>query len=137
MPCSQTIYAWLMKHEEFFTNYARAIQIRTDKRIEENDILARAPAKSLTDVAQLRVLIDSRHWDAARLNPKKYGDKLTLAGDKDNPLTMIVSTAVAARARLELIANRLEPGALPESVKLVADNTDNSHFEADKEDEIT
>ena len=30
--------------------------------------------------------IDARKWTAMKLKPKKYGDKLALAGDADNPL---------------------------------------------------
>jgi hypothetical protein len=35
-----------------------------------------------------RLQVDARKWMAARLAPKKYGDRVTneLIGDKDNPL---------------------------------------------------
>ena len=33
-----------------------------------------------------RQRIDSRKWCASKLKPKKYGDRVSLAGDADNPL---------------------------------------------------
>ena len=30
--------------------------------------------------------IDTRKWLLSKLAPKKYGDKIELSGDKDNPL---------------------------------------------------
>ena len=38
------------------------------------------------DVQRDRLRVDSRKWIASKLKPKKYGEKLELAGDKENPL---------------------------------------------------
>ena len=37
-------------------------------------------------VADKKVQIDTRKWLLSKLAPKKYGDKLELSGDKENPL---------------------------------------------------
>jgi hypothetical protein len=33
-----------------------------------------------------RLRVDARKWIAAKLKPRKYGDRQILAGDPDNPL---------------------------------------------------
>lgn len=38
------------------------------------------------DVQRARLQVDTRKWLLSKLAPKKYGDKLTLAGDEDSPL---------------------------------------------------
>lgn len=40
--------------------------------------------KEFTSRARLR--IDARKWALAKMNPKKYGDKLELSGDEDRPI---------------------------------------------------
>ena len=39
-------------------------------------------------VQAVRVKIDTLKWIASKLKPKKYGDKLELGGDQDNPITI-------------------------------------------------
>ncbi|MFN8996423.1 MAG: hypothetical protein ACK5X3_22525, partial [Pseudomonadota bacterium] len=42
------------------------------------------------DVNNRRLQIDTRKWLASKLKPKRYGDKLELAGDAKAPLTVQV-----------------------------------------------
>jgi hypothetical protein len=39
-------------------------------------------------VQKQRLQVDTRKWLLARLAPKKYGDKLELAGDPERPLAI-------------------------------------------------
>ena len=41
-----------------------------------------------SEVAKARLRVDTRKWALARMNPKKYGDKVALTGgdDTDNPI---------------------------------------------------
>ncbi len=39
-------------------------------------------------VQQARLRVDSRKWLLSKLAPKKYGDRLTVAGDDDNPVVI-------------------------------------------------
>jgi len=82
MPCRETIDNWLLKHEEFSSHYARACEIRAEGFAEE--IVEIADTEKDASVARNR--IDARKWVAAKLLPKRYGDSVTLKGDKDNPL---------------------------------------------------
>lgn len=82
MPTRETIDNWLLRHEGFFSQYARACEIRTEGYAEEVvDI-----ADTEKDPAIARNRMDARKWVACKLLPRKYGDAMTLRGDKDNPL---------------------------------------------------
>jgi len=74
MPAKVTVLKWLRDNEEFATHYTRAKEEQADSL--EDDILAVADNPSL-DPADKRVRIDARKWIAAKLKPKKYGDKVT------------------------------------------------------------
>lgn len=41
-------------------------------------------------VQRSKLRIDARKWQAARLRPKKYGERTILGGDPDNPLLTVV-----------------------------------------------
>jgi len=90
------------KEDGFCTLYARAKIDQADFMVEEmfdiaddgtNDWEERKRGDGSEHIAlnsehiqRSRLRVDTRKWAAAKLNPKKYGDKTTLAGDPDNPL---------------------------------------------------
>lgn len=97
---------YLGEHEDM---YARAKEARADKIAE--DILHIAddggmeplvvdglpimdassnPVMVGSNVAvqHAKLRVDARKWLASKMLPKKYGDKLELAGDKESPLTV-------------------------------------------------
>lgn len=39
-------------------------------------------------VQRNRLRVDSRKWLLSKLAPKKYGDRLTVSGDDDNPVVI-------------------------------------------------
>lgn len=41
-------------------------------------------------IARARLRVDTRKWLMSKMAPKKYGDKLELAGDAKAPLTVLV-----------------------------------------------
>lgn len=52
-------------------------------------------------IARSRLRVDARKWLASKMAPKKYGEKLEFAGDKDNPLAInLVAAADTLRAKL-------------------------------------
>lgn len=85
MPSMTTIMRWLAddRNEGFREQYARAREIQADALIE--DILAVAD-NMLGDVGRDKLRIDSRKWLASKLMPKKYGDRLQVAGSADEPV---------------------------------------------------
>ena len=40
------------------------------------------------NIARAKLKVDTRKWIVSRLLPKKYGDKLELAGNPDAPITI-------------------------------------------------
>ena len=58
------------------------LKIADDPRLEPND---------------RRVRLDTRKWIMARLNPNRWGDKVTVAGDPDAPLQHVVTRLDIAR----------------------------------------
>ena len=105
MPSAGTVCRWLTDFEQFQQQYARARESQADALFEE--ILDIADEAQTTTklvgqgedaeeiitydsvaVARNRLRVDARKWMAGKLRPKKYGEKLELSGDSDNPLTI-------------------------------------------------
>ena len=101
MPAARTILRWLATQDvdpkegeevkvrpfdAFRQQYARAREARADARFESiDDIVARMLAGKIND-RQARVAIDALKWQAGKENAKRFGDSVTVKGDKDNPL---------------------------------------------------
>ncbi len=89
MPDITTVYAWMI-HPEFSQSYARAREEQADTLSDEiqdiaddgsNDTYIDDKGKQQTDhdvIARSRLRVDARKWIAAKLKPKKYGDKIEM-----------------------------------------------------------
>lgn len=86
MPHMATVFRWIADNDEFCDQYARAKEESADALVEE--MLDIADDQNEHPQSR-RVRIDTRKWISSKLKPKKYGDKLTHAGDEDNPINMI------------------------------------------------
>lgn len=76
MPAFQTVYRWLASDPEFQEAYARA-------RVALADVQAFRGVRDAVDcedAAKARVQLDARKWLAAKLDSKRYGDKIELNG---------------------------------------------------------
>ncbi len=89
MPAIQTIYLWLGCHPEFMAQYAQAREDQADTLADEIiDIADDSSHDTITDpetgeeransewINRSRLRVDARKWVAAKLKPRKYGDKL-------------------------------------------------------------
>jgi hypothetical protein len=109
MPDRTTIYDWLLKDADFAHQYARAREEQADTLADEivaiadeqPEIIAVVDKKTgaliehKLDGAFLqwqKNRIEARKWTAMKLRPKKYGDKLELAGDPNNPMKLEVQS---------------------------------------------
>jgi hypothetical protein len=116
MPSLQTLFRWFTMFPEFNELYARAkevqIEVLASEVLELSDtcrigektkstrligtsdgVVITLPAEEVTTgdmVERARLQVDSRKWLLSKLAPKKYGDRLELAGDKEAPLTITV-----------------------------------------------
>lgn len=100
MPNRSTVFRWLADNEKFRDQYARAREEQADVFFEEIIEIAdeecttvRADKHSTSDddgegntlvvfdttaVMRNRLRVDARKWAAAKLAPKKYGDRQTI-----------------------------------------------------------
>lgn len=100
MPYVSTVYRWLIKEKSFCDIYARAREDQADTMADQIiDIGDETPIMVVTDedgkvtkridpagVNRNRLRVDARKWVAAKLKPRKYGERTTIAGDKEAPL---------------------------------------------------
>lgn len=128
MPDKATVLRWLAsdEHKNFRDQYAHARDAQADAIVEEcleiaddgtNDWMERnngedkSPGYALNGehVQRSRLRVDTRKWWAARLAPKKYGDKVTteISGPDGGP--------VPIDAALEVVFQRATPPVLPDA----------------------
>ena len=97
MPNVVTVYRWLNKYPEFSNLYAKAKDAAADTLAEEIQDIADSIPMETTDkegntrfdpayINWMRLRVDARKWVAAKLKPKKYGDRTIMAGDPESPL---------------------------------------------------
>jgi hypothetical protein len=72
MPSRRTAYKWLGEHVAFMHMYTRAREERAD--LVADEIITIADTER--DPNKAKVMIDARKWWAARVNPRRYGDKV-------------------------------------------------------------
>lgn len=108
MPAMSTVFLWLSQNSDFSEQYARAREAQADSMADE--MLDIADDKSL-DPNDRRVRLDARKWLAGKLRPKKYGDKLELAGDRENPLAVMVEAGKTLDDKLERLIGRKSDSA--------------------------
>lgn len=87
MPASSTVFKWLNQQPIFAEQYARAREAQADTLADEitdiaddgsNDYMGNDDKYNGDAVARSKLRVDARKWVAAKLKPKKYGDKLDL-----------------------------------------------------------
>jgi hypothetical protein len=111
MPDRTTIYNWLMSNPDFLNQYARAREEQADTLADEiiaiadeqPEVIAVVDKKTgaliehKLDGAFLqwqKNRIDARKWTAMKLKPKKYGDRMQVAGDAENPFEAKVDLGI-------------------------------------------
>lgn len=107
-PGRRTVYDWLRTHQDFRELYAiaqldgahawadEAIEIADDGTndwIVDNDPENPGYRLNGEHVQRSRLRVDTRKWYAARMNPKKYGDKvdLTHANPDGTPIRLLIN----------------------------------------------
>lgn len=98
MPSRSHVMETIAGDADFADQYARAMLVRADVKFEELDEIGQKAeeTESAVKVAGLRLKADNIKWQLARMNAKKYGDKVAVSGDPDNPLRVetVVRTIV-------------------------------------------
>lgn len=92
MPSKATVFNWLVaKRGQFLDKYTRARELQAESMLEEifeiaddtsADTIFAKRGDDTVEVAnnewinRSRLRVDTRKWAMARMNPKKYGDKV-------------------------------------------------------------
>lgn len=86
MPAVSTVYLRMANDEEFRNRIARAREAQQDALID--DTVDMADAATVEDHQVVKLRIWARQWRAAKLAPKRYGDKVeaTLQGPNGGPV---------------------------------------------------
>ena len=107
MPNRRTVMRWWEADASFATRCARAREMQADLMDDKiSDLIdSVTPESAPAD----RVRLAALQWRASKLAPKKYGDKITHAGDPDNP---IASTPVL---NVHTYSADDRPGAAPKA----------------------
>jgi len=53
-----------------------------------------------------RLRVDSRKWLLSKMAPKKYGDRIEIAGDKENPLEISIHGKELLTSRIDSLIAR-------------------------------
>lgn len=113
MPAASTVCLWLTVHKEFSEQYTRAREAQADALFDDvldiadnarNDWMERRGEDDAGWVAngeniqRSKLRIDARKWMAGKLQPKKYGEKVTaeVQGPNGGPIETVT--------RIELVA---------------------------------
>lgn len=92
-PTRQQIFVWLRKHAEFADKYTKAKSNQVEVSIDYMQELVNEPHHYIddnhnerVDVGMLRTKIDAIKWQASKLAPKKYADKVIQEVTQTNTL---------------------------------------------------
>lgn len=100
MPASSTVFKWLKQNPDFAEQYAHARDAQADTLADEILDIADDGTNDWMDdqeeaggvryngdaVQRSKLRVDARKWVAAKLKPKKYGDRQLIGSDPENPL---------------------------------------------------
>jgi hypothetical protein len=106
---NSTFMRWVDADAELAERYAHAREDLIERMANEVLELADSDVPETGDgkrdwqaIQQRKLQVDSRKWLLSKLAPKKYGDRLELAGDKENPLQ--VQTIDASKLSTDVLA---------------------------------
>lgn len=112
MPDRDTVLRWLHSRPAFYGQYAQAKRSGLDAMAEDiieisdegsNDWMAANDPENAgyrangEHIARSRLRVDTRKWIMSKLAPKKYGEKLEIAGDQESPLVKRLDEIEVAR----------------------------------------
>jgi hypothetical protein len=114
LPAQSTVYEWLLRFPLFAEQYARAREEQADTNADEIlDIADEMPPEytdekgrtslDMTYIQWQKNRIEARKWTAAKLRPKKYGDRMAVEGVEGG--AAIKTEDMGASKFLEIIKN--------------------------------
>jgi transposase-like protein len=93
------LYVDLAADADFADQYARALAIRADEQFDEMDEIVDTVKADPVEIAKAKLKVDTRKWTLARMNPRKYGDKVQVGGADDlPPVATVDATKLSSQA---------------------------------------
>jgi hypothetical protein len=83
---ASTFLDWCAADKDLAERYARARDSMIDAMADDLLTIADKPAQDAVEAQKHRLQVDTRKWLLSKLAPKRYGDRLEVAGDKEAPL---------------------------------------------------
>lgn len=121
MPTARTMLAWCQKHPQFDRLLTHARLNKGDFYFDQSMQIADEEVTTAAEAARQRTRVQSRQWAAARLNPRRYAEKLALGQASDlDPLEHRPTEIESARRVAFLF--KLAMRALQGETAKVADN---------------
>ena len=97
MPTMPTIYNWINRYPDFRVQYQIAKMLQMDTLADRLlDIADDEP-----NLQRARLMSDNIKWLASKLKPKKYGNRLALAGNAAEPVKICVEYAKSPNMNTE------------------------------------
>lgn len=109
MPSKTSVMRWLLADDTFRDQYTRAREVQADTLFDDildiaddarNDWMMRRGEEDAgwqangEHIQRSKLRLDARKWMASKLQPKKYGEKLELAGDPSAPLIPVLNVTI-------------------------------------------
>jgi hypothetical protein len=91
MPSRSTVLRWQRDMPEFDAKCARAREAQGEYAAEKMDDINDKVEAGILDPAAARVISSNLQWKASKLFSKRYGEKLNLGGQDDNPIKADIS----------------------------------------------
>lgn len=77
MPSISTVMRWIADNQRFREQYATSTEERVVGMFEDMFDISDDVPEEPAAIAKAKLRVDTRKWALARMNPKKYGDKVT------------------------------------------------------------
>ncbi len=117
MPSASTIASWTWTYPEFYELFDKAREFGTHAMAYKCAEDIESCPKDAGALAKLKIKMDFYKWFIGKLNQRKYGDRTTIAGDKENPLMLTLAATlddrIAARQARHTIEHESNRLALP------------------------
>lgn len=116
MPSRETIRRWIRDKEDFRANYARACEEEADNQFDDMQEIIQAklpddPDEAKIELQKRRLQVDTLKWQLSKRQPKKYGDKIEISGNSDNPLKHQHAVQGMTEAELDNLIQSMTQGA--------------------------
>lgn len=95
MPDRSTVLRWLDADEVFAARYARAREAQADALFE--DMQEVADSGNVEDTQRAKLRVATMQWRAAKLAPKRYGDKVAVVGGDPDQGDRPVQSAITVK----------------------------------------